>query len=208
MKIKICGLRTLEDIRIVNWKKPDFVGFVFAPSKRQIDKTRAKELKQALDPDILAVGVFVNAVVEEVAAIAGEGIIDLIQLHGDEGINYIEKLRQLTDKPIIKAIRVRSTEDILKGEQLPCEYLLLDAYKKEQYGGSGQTFDWSLIPEISKPYFLAGGIGEDNVLEVLQKYRPFAVDVSSLVETDGKKDAKKIKRIIEIVRDRKDEEYE
>lgn len=207
-KIKICGLRTQEDIRIVNREKPDYAGFVFAPGKRQIDISQAKILKSFLEPEITAVGVFVNAPFEEVCAIADKNILDCIQLHGDEDETYIRHLRELTDKPVIKAIRVRNTKDIRKGDHLPCDYLLLDAYQKEQYGGSGHTFDWSMIPKMTKPFFLAGGISERNLEEAIQTYQPFALDVSSSVETAGKKDADKVKRIIELVRNRKEEEHE
>lgn len=207
-KIKICGLRTQEDIQIVNREKPDYAGFVFAPGKRQIDISQAKILKSFLEPEITAVGVFVNAPFEEVCAIADKNILDWIQLHGDEDETYIRHLRELTDKPVIKAIRVRNTKDIRKGDHLPCDYLLLDAYQKEQYGGSGHTFDWSMIPKMTKPFFLAGGISERNLEEAIQTYQPFALDVSSSVETAGKKDADKVKRIIELVRNRKEEEHE
>ena len=189
-KIKICGLKRPEDIRIVNRLKPDFVGFVFAESKRKIDKKQAEKLREALDPDIPAVGVFVN-----------EPIIQLVQLHGNEDDCYIEEIRKnLPDTPLIKAVRVQSKEQILEAEKLDVDYLLLDTYVKGQYGGSGTGFDKALIPKLTKPYFLAGGLDAENVNENISRCNSFAVDVSSAVETDGVKDETKIEEFIERVR--------
>ena len=124
-KIKICGLKTIEDIEAVNRWKPDFAGFVFAPGKRQISPDHAAELRSALAPEIQAVGVFVNTLLEEAAALAEAEVIQYIQLHGDEDAAYMEALRKQTDKPLIKAVAARSREEILEAEKLPCEYLLL-----------------------------------------------------------------------------------
>ena len=124
----------------------------------------------------------------------------MIQIHGDEDEEYIQKLKVLTNKPVIKAVRVRSREQIQKAEALSCEYLLFDTYIKGQYGGSGKSFDVSLIGEVSKPYFIAGGLSEGNVAEKLKNCEAFAADVSSAVETDGYKDEKKVQQFIEAVR--------
>ena len=145
-------------------------------------------------------GVFVNEEPEIVAQIANAGIIDLIQLHGEEDEAYIQKLKAFTNKPIIKAVRVRSREQIQKAEALSCDYLLFDTYIKGQYGGSGKPFDVSLIGEVSKPYFIAGGLSESNVAEKLKNCDAFAADVSSAVEIDGYKDEKKVQQFIEAVR--------
>lgn len=201
-KIKICGLKRPEDIRIVNRLKPDFVGFVFAESKRKIDKKQAEKLREALDPDIPAVGVFVNEPIQNVTELCREGIIQLVQLHGNEDDCYIEEIRKnLPDTPLIKAVRVQSKEQILEAEKLDVDYLLLDTYVKGQYGGSGTGFDKALIPKLTKPYFLAGGSG---CRKCKRKYFPDAirlqVDVSSAVETDGVKDETKIEEFIERVR--------
>ena len=131
-RIKICGLKTIEDIQAVNRWKPDFAGFVFAPGKRQITLEQAAELRRALDSKIQAVGVFVNAPLEEATALADAGVIQLIQLHGEEDAVYMENLRRRTDKPLIKAVAARSREEILEAENLPCEYLLLDAYRRKR----------------------------------------------------------------------------
>lgn len=199
-KVKICGLRRKEDILMVNRLKPDYVGFVFADSRRKVTKEEALELSRQLEKEICPVGVFVNEEPKAVAEIANAGIIDLIQLHGDEDEAYIEKLKTLTDKPIIKAVRVQSREQIQKADKLSCDYLLFDTYIKGQYGGSGKSFDVSLIGEVSKPYFLAGGLTECNVAEKLKNCDAFAADVSSAVEIDGYKDEKKVQQFIEAVR--------
>lgn len=199
-KVKICGLRRKEDVLMVNRLKPDYVGFVFADSSRKVTKEEAKALSKQLEKEICPVGVFVNEKPETVAQIANAGIIDLIQLHGDEDEAYIQKLKVLTNKPVIKAVRVRSREQIQKAETLSCEYLLFDTYIKGQYGGSGKSFDVSLIGEVSKPYFIAGGLSEGNVAEKLKNCEAFAADVSSAVETDGYKDEKKVQQFIEAVR--------
>ena len=199
-KVKICGLKTIKDIQAVNRWKPDFAGFVFAPGKRHITPGHAAELRRALDPGIQAVWVFVNAPVEEAAALSNTGVIQLIQLHGDEDAVYMEELRKRTDKPLIKAVAARSQEEILKAEKLPCEYLLLDAYQKGSPGGNGETFDWNIIPPLKKNWFLAGGLSPENVEQAIKICRPFGVDVSSGVEIQGKKSQQRIREFIEKVR--------
>lgn len=199
-KIKICGLSREEDIIAVNETMPDYIGFVFAESKRRISREKALELKKLLNPNIKAVGVFVNAPITEVANCCADNTIDLIQLHGDESDEYMAQLKSITDKPIIRAVRVRSTEDIMKADHLPCDYLLFDTYIKDQYGGSGVTFDWSLIPKIEKPFFLAGGLDRTNINEAVRQCDPYCLDISSGVETNGCKDKPKMKEIVTIVR--------
>ena len=179
-KIKICGLKRLEDIYAVNEYKPDYIGFVFAGKKRCISPELAYELKQNLDKSIKAVGVFVNAEV-------------------DEDNEYIKELRSKTSAPIIKAVRVKSAEDILVSENIQCDYLLLDTYADNAYGGTGETFDWNIIPKISKPFFLAGGLTSENIA-IATKVNPYCLDISSGVETDGFKDKTKIEKAIKIVR--------
>lgn len=199
-KVKICGLRREKDILLVNDCKPDYIGFVFAKSKRQVSGETAAKLKQLLNPDIQAVGVFVNASIEEIAELCEKHIIDEVQLHGDEDQDYILELKKYVKNPIIKAVRVKNTEQILEAEKLPCDMLLLDTYTKGQYGGSGTTFDYELIPKLRKPYFLAGGLTIENVTQAIMCCKPYAVDVSSGVETDGWKDAEKVRSLIEKVR--------
>lgn len=199
-KIKICGLSRYEDIEIVNEVLPDYIGFVFADSRRKVSDPVASELRKRLNPGIKVVGVFVNEDILHITELCKQGIIDIVQLHGDEDEGYLESLRSKIDNEIIKAVRVRSAEDILKTSELECDYLLFDAFHKEQYGGSGKTFDWTVVTRPGKPYFLAGGLNQDNILQAVKLLQPYAVDISSGVETDGFKDADKIRNIIAKVR--------
>lgn len=211
MKLKICGLKREEDVDYVNQFKPDYAGFVFAGEKRKIDFDTAQKLKRQLSPEIPSVGVFVNADISFIVRLAEEGIVDMIQLHGDEDLNYITELRKCLEKsdknipPIIKSVRVKSVTQILEDEKLPVDYLLLDAFHENEYGGSGKVFDHTLIPELTKPYILAGGIGSNNVTDILKTLSarnrsPFCVDVSSSVETNGFKDKAKIQQLVQIVK--------
>jgi phosphoribosylanthranilate isomerase len=195
-KIKICGLSRLADIDMVNEVLPDYIGFVFAKSKRQVGEIEAGGLKARLNTDIKAVGVFVNEDVNRIARLCNTGTIDIVQLHGEEEESYILKLRGLIINPIIKAVRVRYEEDINTASELPCDYLLLDAYKEDQYGGSGEAFDWTVIKKIRKPFFLAGGIHPGNVLQAISTVHPYCIDVSSGVESNGFKDGVKIIDIV------------
>lgn len=203
-RVKICGLRRKEDVELVNKLLPDYIGFVFARSKRQIQLSTAVELKKLLDPKIKAVGVFVNAPLEEILVYEKAGVIDLIQLHGDESIMQIRALRKLSNLPIIKAIRIKDERSLMINrafiEEKAIDYLLVDTYSENQYGGVGKCFDWQLLEAISRPFFLAGGIDAHNVKGALN-HKPFAVDVSSGVETMGYKDAKKVEVLISKVRD-------
>ena len=144
---------------------------------------------------------FVNEDVNHVAWLANEGIIDIVQLHGDEDNDYIKALRKLTDADIMKAVRVKDKESIEQAKKIKCDYLLLDTFvQKNIYGGTGKTFDRKLIPNDIGDYFLAGGLGADNLEEVLKECNPYAVDLSSSVEPNGFKDREKIKEVIEIVK--------
>ena len=198
MEIKICGIRRKEDIEIVNKYKPDYIGFVFAKSKRQVTPEKAKKLSQMLDGDTKTVGVFVNASPEDIKNAVTVTALDVVQLHGDEDEEYIRSLD--VDCEIWKAVRVRDGADIpdVKG----VDRLLLDKYTEKEYGGSGKTFDWSCVGSINtdKPIILAGGLNKDNVNKGIKIFNPVCVDVSSSVETDSFKDEKKIKEFIDIVR--------
>lgn len=194
-KIKICGLTRTEDIEMVNEFLPDYIGFVFAKSRRQVSAEQAKELKNKLRPAIKAVGVFVNEKPENIAEIANQGIIDLIQIHGDEDAAYCAQLRKLTQAPIIKVVRVEREDDFAGIEEFDCDYYLFDTLSSKEYGGTGKAFDHSLLhnKEIKKPFFVAGGLNQDNVAAVIEVIKPFGVDTSGGVETDGIKDVNKIK---------------
>ena len=199
-KIKICGLKRIEDIYAVNEYKPDYIGFVFAEGrKRTVTPKQAENLKAALSNGIKTVGVFLNNDIGLVTELANAGITDLIQLHGDEDEDYIDNVRKKTSVPIIRSVRVRNTNDILEADKLCTDYLLLDTFVKGIYGGTGETFDWSIIPPLKKPFFLAGGLNTGNISDALGR-GAYCLDVSSGAETNGVKDKKKICELIKIVR--------
>ena len=219
-KIKICGLTRQQDIEVVNEVLPDDIGFVFwERSKRDISPEKAADLKAKLDKRIKAVGVFVDADIDFVYSLIKCGTIDIAQLHGNEDEEYIKKLREKinsgldsgldsesdsesvskTDKEseirIIKAFNVNNLTSFDEVEKSFADFVMLDSGK-----GSGVTFDWDKIQSFDRPFFLAGGLGVDNVEEVIEKINPYAVDVSSGVETDGVKDREKIVRFVQNVR--------
>ncbi|MCI8824748.1 MAG: phosphoribosylanthranilate isomerase [Lachnospiraceae bacterium] len=201
-KIKICGIRRFEDIEYVNEGRPEYIGFVFAKSRRQVDIETAKKLKKRLNPDIQAVGVFVNEAAEQAAWLVNEGIIDVVQLHGDENTEYIQILRSLMKRgKIIQAVRVQTAQDVKSAENSSADYLLFDKFSPEAYGGTGETFEWKLIDSVKKPFFLAGGINCENVKKAVALLHPYSIDVSSAVETEGVKDRNKIMDIIKSVRE-------
>lgn len=195
-KIKFCGLRRAEDIDCVNELGPDYIGFVFwENSRRYIAPEAARKLKERLDPRIRAVGVFVDERPEAVARLLNDGVIDIAQLHGGESEEYISALRSMAGAPIIKAFRISSAADIEAAENSTADMVLLDSGY-----GTGRVFDWSLIRAIGRPFFLAGGISEDNLREAVERFDPYAVDLSSAIETDGVKDSAKMERIMRILR--------
>lgn len=199
-KIKICGLSREEDIRYANEAKPDYIGFVFAKSRRKITKDKARILKRKLDTKILAVGVFVDEAPREIAQLLNEDIIDMAQLHGNEDNEYIRKLKELSNKKIIKAFGIKCEEDIKAANESSADYLLLDAYSGDKMGGTGEVFDWSLIGELNKPFFLAGGISIENVENAVRTVNPYCIDLSSSVETRGVKDRGKIISIVKKIK--------
>ena len=199
MKLKFCGLTREADIRAANETRPDYIGFVFAESRRRVTDEQAARLRALLSPGIQAVGVFVNDDPTHIALLANRGVIDLIQLHGSESAAYIRRLRTMTAAPIICALRVGKQTDIKRAESNLVDFLLLDTYTKDAYGGSGRTFDWSLIGEVGKPYFLAGGLNESNIPRAMQT-GAYALDLSSGIETDGVKDAEKMRRVAALVK--------
>lgn len=190
-KIKLCGMFRDCDIDYVNEAKPDYIGFIvmFPKSHRNIGLETALRLKSRLTPEIKSVAVSVNAPVEQFAEFAKQGVADLLQCHGSEDAEYIARLRELTDVPIIKAVKVTTAADIENAQQLGADYLLLDSGT-----GSGVTFDHSLIErdKIRVPFFLAGGLTPENLGQAIRDIRPYAVDLSSGIETDKLKDREKI----------------
>lgn len=197
VKIKICGIKRLEDIEMVNRYKPDYIGFVFADSKRKVSHDLAKELRNNLDSDIIPVGVFVDSPQDEILKLFDDGIIEIAQLHGSESEQYILDLKKKTngELKIINAIEMTQEIDLLEYNDSNSDYLLLDSGK-----GSGKTFDWSLIrKDIKKEFFLAGGLNSENVTQAINEFNPYAIDLSSSLETDGFKDENKIKEIMEVI---------
>lgn len=195
-KIKLCGLSRSCEIETMNELKPEYIGFVFAKkSKRFITHQKAAELKQLLADTILAVGVFVNENPETVASLLNRNIIQMAQLHGSEDPDYIRQLRTLTDKPIIKAFTIKNQYQIKNAAQSPADYVLLDSG-----AGTGTVFDWKLIQDIRRPYFLAGGLSPENVEDAIKYLNPYAVDVSSGIETDKIKDKRKMAEFVAAVR--------
>ena len=197
-KIKLCGLTRPEDIEVVNRLQPDYCGFIieFSKSFRSITRKQVRALTEKLDRRILAVGVFVNAPPELPAALLAEGTIALAQLHGQEDEAYIHSLRQLTDGPLIKAFSVKTAEDVKGAKECSADYILLD----QGSGGTGQRFDWSLTEGLTRPYFLAGGLNPANLAEAIKQLHPWAVDLSSGLETDRLKDPAKMEQAVQIVR--------
>jgi phosphoribosylanthranilate isomerase len=200
-KIKICGLKRQEDIDFVNIAKPDYIGFVFAGEKRKINFNTAAKLKSLLNKEIQAVGVFVNADTDNVVNLCRNCIIDLVQLHGHEDELYISKLKKEINQPIMKVLRVKEKVCDIRTK---ADFTLFDTHSGFEYGGSGKVFDWNLIKEYKKPFFLAGGLNRDNIKKALTELKPYCVDLSSGVETDGIKDLNKIKEITQIVRKHSD----
>lgn len=201
-KIKICGLTRMEDIEAVNEFLPDYAGFVFAPSRRQVTLEQAGVLSGRLSPAVCPVGVFVNQPEELICEAAERGIIRAVQLHGQETPEAAARLRACLEPlpiPIIKAVRMDSADALLGWKESAVDYLLLD----RGAGGTGEQFDHDLILEagpIPKPWFLAGGMSAENVSAAIRRFHPYGIDVSSGVETDGRKDREKIRRFIESVR--------
>lgn len=191
-KIKICGLQSEDDISYVNELKPDYIGFVFLKGRRRyISPEKAAHLRDLLNPAIQSVGVFVDEPIENVISLLNSGTIQVAQLHGHEDEAYAKQLKELCGKPIIKAFIIQNEDDIKNALAYDCDYLLLDNGL-----GTGETFDWSLIRNINKPFFLAGGLTPENVQEAISLTQPYGVDTSSGVETDYHKDYNKIKAFI------------
>ena len=198
MEIKICGIRRMEDIDIVNKYKPEYIGFIFAPTRRYVSPELAAELKSCLADGIKAVGVFVNEDAQTVLKIAKAVPLDVIQLHGDEDEDYIKSLGDGYE--IWKAVRLNGGEKI--PEIAGVDRVLLDKYDANEYGGIGKTFDWSAGVNLGgqTPVMLAGGLNKDNVSRGIEIFSPAGVDISSGVETDGIKDEDKIRKFIKTVR--------
>jgi len=197
-KIKICGLRRPEDIAYVNEAKPDFAGFIIdvPKSRRNVPREKVRELTALLSPEILPVGVFVNAPMETILSLVTDGTLKAVQLHGQESQSYLEELKKQVAVPLIRAFSIRSPEDLTEAEKSPADFVLLD----NGAGGTGETFDWSLLSSFDRPFFLAGGLRLENITEAVSRFHPYALDLSSGAETDGYKDKEKIIAAVAAVR--------
>lgn len=196
-KIKFCGLSRQVDIDYVNELLPDYIGFVFyEKSKRNVSFETAKSLKKRLDKKIKAVGVFVDKDISFITNLVDSGVIDIVQLHGNEDDAYISDLRKAVNIPIIKAFKIKNQEDISFINSSSADCVLLDSGM-----GTGKAFDWSQISGIKRDFFLAGGLNLENISEALNMIKPFAIDVSSGIETDGYKDFDKMKQFMTVTQD-------
>ena len=224
-KVKMCGISNVETIPAIIDAKPDYMGLVFAPSKRQVTVEQAKTLVEELHKQyavrynseaeqtepvtildtassetIKTVGVFVNETVENLLKIAEEVKLDVIQLHGDEDESFIQILKEQSNVEVWKAVQVRSAADAEKWIDSSADILLFDAYHKDERGGTGEVFDWSSLDEFERPFMLAGGIDSANVARAIRTVRPYGLDISSGIETEGVKDNEKMKAFTNIVR--------
>lgn len=200
-RIKLCGIRREEDAAVANELAPDYVGFVFAKkSKRYVTPEKAEELRKILDPGIKTVGVFVKEVPELILELLKDNIIDAAQLHGGEDDEYVQRLKERTIKPIFQAFRIDSAEDVERANNSSADMVLLDAGN----GGTGQVFDWNLLKDIKRPYILAGGLNTDNVAVAVETLKPYGVDVSSGIETEGVKDPEKMRLFVKLVREQEE----
>ena len=215
-KVKICGISKVETIPAVVEAKPDYMGLVFAPSKRQVTVDQAKILVEELhrgyakkygsdtehdkNDTIKTVGVFVNETVDNLITIANEANLDAVQLHGDEDETFIQSLKERTNVEVWKAIQIRTAADTEKWIDSSADMLLFDAYHKDERGGTGEVFDWSSLDAFERPFMLAGGIDSTNVARAIRTVRPYGIDISSGIETNGVKDDEKITAFIKIVK--------
>ena len=215
-KVKMCGISKVETIPAVVEAKPDYMGLVFAPSKRQVTVDQAKILVEELhrgyakkygsdtehdkNDTIKTVGVFVNETVDNLVTIANEANLDAVQLHGDEDETFIQSLKERTNVEVWKAIQIRSAADVEKWIDSSADMLLFDAYHKDERGGTGEVFDWSSLDAFERPFMLAGGIDSTNVARAIRTVRPYGIDISSGIETNGVKDDEKITAFIKIVK--------
>lgn len=191
----------MQDVDYINEFSPDYIGYVFAPSKRQISPENAGMLSRNVKTEIKKAGVFVNESAENIITTVEKSGIDIIQLHGDENAELISFLRKNTNCEIWKAVRVKSEEDIYLAEKIGADKLLLDSFSASQYGGTGKVADWSIIKNthINLPFFVAGGLNAGNILSAVSELNPYGLDISGGIETDGFKDREKIKQIIQLL---------
>ncbi|MDE5648744.1 MAG: phosphoribosylanthranilate isomerase [Oscillospiraceae bacterium] len=202
MKIKLCGIRRPDDIRYVNEFKPDYVGFILSEGfKRSVGLGTFCELKSHLDKNIKTVGVFVNEPLEYILKYYAEEL-DVIQLHGDETAEYLQELKKMVKCNIWRAVRLKNAEYIITADNMGADLLLFDSFSVKGYGGTGKTADWNIISRVNikTPYFLAGGLNKNNICDAIKTVKPYGIDISGGIETDGFKDREKIENIMKLIR--------
>lgn len=208
-KVKMCGISKVKTIPAVVEAKPDYMGLVFAPSKRQVTVEQAEILVEELHKQCInhydtkvvkTVGVFVNEALDNLVRIADTANLDAVQLHGDEDEAFIQSLKERTNVEVWKAIQIRTAADTEKWIDSSADMLLFDAYHKDERGGTGEVFDWSSLDAFERPFMLAGGIDSTNVARAIRTVRPYGIDISSGIETNGMKDDKKITAFTKIVK--------
>lgn len=195
-RVKFCGLRTAEDAAAASRLMPDFAGFVLSAGfRRSITEEQAAKVREHLAPGIRTVGVFVDEPLERVVRMLRSGLVDCAQLHGAETDAYIEELKSTAGRPVIKFFALRTPADAARAGACPADFVLLDSGT-----GTGRAFDWTLAQQVKRPFFLAGGLTANNVAEAIRTCRPYAVDVSSGIETGGVKDFSKMAAFMAAVR--------
>ena len=196
VKVKMCGMMRPEDIAAANECKPDYVGFIFAANrKRTVTKEQVMILRADLSKEIMAVGVFLNQETDRIIENAKDCRLNMIQLHGNEEPSCIKVIKEQTGLPVIKAFIVKNAEDVKRANDSPADYILLDSG-----AGSGETFSWEILREVKRPFFLAGGLNPGNVKDAMERLHPYALDVSSGIETNGRKDLEKMIEFMRLVR--------
>ena len=191
-KIKICGLKSEEDVKLVNEYKPEYCGFIFwEPSKRYIAPEKVRDLVSLLDPAVTPVGVFLDEDIDRLVEVVRDSDVAVVQLHGKEDDEYIRQVKERTGKKVIKSFKPSSEEDVRLAEKSEADMIMFDPGV-----GSGKTFNWDILSGCTREYFLAGGLDPDNAALAVQTLKPYALDVSSGVETDGIKDGNKIREFI------------
>ena len=196
VKVKMCGMMRPEDIAAANECKPDYVGFIFAANrKRTVTKEQVMILRADLSKEIMAVGVFLNQETDRIIETAKDCRLNMIQLHGNEEPSCIKVIKEQTGLPVIKAFIVKNAEDVKRANDSPADYILLDSG-----AGSGETFSWEILREVKRPFFLAGGLNPGNVKDAMERLHPYALDVSSGIETNGRKDPEKMIEFMRLVR--------
>lgn len=196
-KIKICGLVRKRDIDYVNQYLPDYAGFIlnFPRSHRNLSPEKAQSLVRLLNPGIQAVGVVVNQPLEWAIDLLNQGFLDALQLHGSEDEAYIQALKEATGRPVWKAFQIKNVSDLEAARACGADQIILDSGQ-----GSGECFDWALLQHFHRPYFLAGGLGPQNVVRAVKALHPYGIDLSSGIETNGVKDKGKLSSVIASVR--------